>query len=124
MWLTRFGGFPLACTFEEPLPPPPPRFVQNSSEKAIANLGDSWWTQMAKQEGDEISKSLYVKNRDERPYVGGVYWAVYYAIFFLVEKWALLPLLFVTSLFNFLILYECSFLSTAVIKTRISFFFV
>ena len=79
---------------------------------------------MAKQEGDEISKSLYVKNRDERPYVGGVYWAVYYAIFFLVEKWALLPLLFVTSLFNFLILYECSFLSTAVIKTRISFFFV
>ena len=32
----------------------------DSSEKAIAILGDIWWPQTAKQEGDKIGKRFYV----------------------------------------------------------------
>ena len=32
----------------------------DSSEKAITILGDVWWPQMAKQEGDEIRKKWLV----------------------------------------------------------------
>ena len=48
----------------------------DSSEKTIAILGDRWWPQTAKQEGDKISKKFlcYVwKKRLERPNVGRVY---------------------------------------------------
>ena len=47
----------------------------NSSEKTIAILGDRWWPQAAKQEGDKISKTFLCniwKQRNERPSVGGV----------------------------------------------------
>ena len=47
-----------------------------SSEKTIAILGDRWWPQMAKQNGDRISKQILCsrwKKRHERPNVGGVY---------------------------------------------------
>ena len=30
----------------------------DSSEKTIAILGDRWWAQVAKQEGDKTSKNL------------------------------------------------------------------
>ena len=30
----------------------------NSSDKAIAIVGDRWWPQAAKQEGDKISKTF------------------------------------------------------------------
>ena len=46
-----------------------------SSEKTIAILGDKWWPQTAKQEGDEICKKKTCniwKKRNERPNVGGV----------------------------------------------------
>ena len=48
-----------------------------SSEKTIAILGDRWWPQTAKQDGNRISKqflcSIYIwKNRNERPNVRGV----------------------------------------------------
>ena len=46
-----------------------------SSEKMIAILGDRWWSQMAKQDGDRISTQFLCnisKNRHERPNVGGV----------------------------------------------------
>ena len=46
-----------------------------SSEKTISILGDRWWPQTAKQEGDRISKQFLCnvwKKRNERPYVGGV----------------------------------------------------
>ena len=46
-----------------------------SSERTIAILGDRWWPQMAKQDGDRISKQFYVllwKKRNERPNVGSV----------------------------------------------------
>ena len=46
-----------------------------SSEKTIAILGDRWWLQTAKQEGDRISKQFLCntwKKRNERPNVGGV----------------------------------------------------
>ena len=45
------------------------------SEKTIAILGDGWWPQTAKQDGDRISKQLLCnmwKKGDERPNVGGV----------------------------------------------------
>ena len=45
-----------------------------SSEKTIAMLGDRWWPQAAKQEGDMISKKNLCdrwKQRNERPIVGG-----------------------------------------------------
>ena len=32
----------------------------DSSEKPIAILGDRWWPQTAKQEGDKTSKKLHV----------------------------------------------------------------
>ena len=32
--------------------------IINSSEKTIAILGDRWWPQTAKQEGDKISKKF------------------------------------------------------------------
>ena len=49
-----------------------------SSEKTIAILGDRWWPQTAKQDGDRINKQfLYLvcniwKKRNERPNAGGV----------------------------------------------------
>ena len=46
-----------------------------SSEKAIAILGDRWWPQTAKQDGDVISEQFLCnirKERNERPNVGGV----------------------------------------------------
>ena len=49
-----------------------------SSEKTIAILGDRWWPQTAKQDGDRISKqflcyySMRMK-RNERPNVAGVF---------------------------------------------------
>ena len=46
-----------------------------SSEKTIAILGDRWWTQIAKQDGDRISKQFLCnirKKRSERPTVVGV----------------------------------------------------
>ena len=48
---------------------------QESSEKTIAILGDRWWPQTAKQDGDRISKQFTRstwKKRNERPNVGGV----------------------------------------------------
>ena len=46
-----------------------------SAEKMMAILGDRWWPQTAKQDGDRISKQFSCntrKNRNERPNVGGV----------------------------------------------------
>ena len=46
-----------------------------SSEKKIAILGDRWWPQAAKQDGDRISKHFLCNIRmkcNERPNVGGV----------------------------------------------------
>ena len=46
-----------------------------SSEKTIAILGDRWWQQTAKQEGDRISKRFLCtiwKKRNARPIVGAV----------------------------------------------------
>ena len=46
-----------------------------SSEKTIAILGDRWWPQTAKQDGDRISKQFLCsiwKKRNERPNAGGV----------------------------------------------------
>ena len=46
-----------------------------SSEKTIAILGDRWWPQTGKQDGDRIdiqSPCNMWKNRNERPNVGGV----------------------------------------------------
>ena len=45
------------------------------SEKTIAILGDRWWPQTAKQDGDRSSKQFLCsirKKRNERPNVGGV----------------------------------------------------
>ena len=47
-----------------------------SSKKTIAILGDRWWPQTVKQDGDRISKQFLCntwKNRNERPNVGGLY---------------------------------------------------
>ena len=47
----------------------------DSSEKTIAILGDRWWPQAAKPEGDKISKKCLCniwKQPNERPTVGGV----------------------------------------------------
>ena len=44
-----------------------------SSEKTVAILGDRWWPQTAKHDGDRISKQFLCsiwKKRDERPNVG------------------------------------------------------
>ena len=46
-----------------------------NSEKTIAILGDRWWPQTAKQDGDRISTQFLCsiwKKRDERPNVGVV----------------------------------------------------
>ena len=46
-----------------------------SSEKTIAILGDRWWPQTAKSDGDRISKQFLCsiwKKRNERSNVGGV----------------------------------------------------
>ena len=32
----------------------------DSSEKTIAILGDRWWPQTAKQEGDKIRQAIYI----------------------------------------------------------------
>ena len=48
---------------------------QESSEKTISILGDRWWPQTAKQDGDRISRQFLCnirKNRNERPNVEGV----------------------------------------------------
>ena len=48
---------------------------QESSEKTISILGDKWWPQKAKQDGDSISKQFLCnlwKKRNERRNVGGV----------------------------------------------------
>ena len=45
------------------------------SEKTTAILGDRWWPQTAKQDGDRISKQFLCniwKKRNERPHVGSV----------------------------------------------------
>ena len=46
------------------------------TEKTIAILGDRWWPQTAKQQGDKISKkflcNIWEKKHSERPNVGGV----------------------------------------------------
>ena len=45
----------------------------DSGEKTIAILGDRWWPQTAKQDGDRISKQCLFsicKKRNERPNVG------------------------------------------------------
>ena len=47
-----------------------------SSEKTIAILGDRWWPQTAKQDGDRMSEQFLCiiwKKRKERPYFGGVF---------------------------------------------------
>ena len=47
----------------------------DSREKTIAILGDRWWPQTAKQQGDNISKKFICniwQKRNERPNVGGV----------------------------------------------------
>ena len=49
--------------------------TQDSSEKTIAILGDRWWPQTAKQQGDKVSKKFLCniwKKRNKRPNVGGV----------------------------------------------------
>ena len=46
------------------------------SEKTIAILGDRWWPQTEKQDGDRISKQFLRSIRkkcNERPKVGGVF---------------------------------------------------
>ena len=46
-----------------------------SSEKTIAILGDRWWPQTAKRDGDRMSKHFLCsiwKKRNECPNVGGV----------------------------------------------------
>ena len=46
-----------------------------SSEKTIAILGDRWWSQTAKPEGNRMGKQVLChiwKMRNERPNVGGV----------------------------------------------------
>ena len=46
-----------------------------SSEKTIAILGDGWWPQTAKQDGDRISTQFLCniwKKRNKRLNVGGV----------------------------------------------------
>ena len=48
----------------------------DSREKTFAILGDRWWPQTAKQEGDNISEKFLCNvwtQRNERPNVGGVY---------------------------------------------------
>ena len=47
----------------------------DSREKTIAILGDRWWPQTAKQDGDKMCKRFPCnvwKTRNERPNVGGV----------------------------------------------------
>ena len=46
-----------------------------SSEKTIAILGDGWWSQAAKQEGDKntfLCSTCTWKQRNERPNIGCV----------------------------------------------------
>ena len=46
-----------------------------SSERTIAILGDTWWPQTTKQDGDRLSKQIICniwKKHNERPNVGGV----------------------------------------------------
>ena len=46
-----------------------------SSEKTTAILGDRWWPQTAKQDGDRVINQFLcsiLKKRNERPNVGGV----------------------------------------------------
>ena len=47
----------------------------DGDEKTIAILGNRWWPQAAKQEGDKIIKKFLCciwKQRNERPIVGNV----------------------------------------------------
>ena len=45
-----------------------------STEKTIAILGDRWWPQTAKPDGNRISRHFLcnILKRNERPIVGGV----------------------------------------------------
>ena len=46
-----------------------------SSEKTVAIVGDRWWPQTAKQDGERISKQFLCsiwRKRNERSNVGGV----------------------------------------------------
>ena len=48
----------------------------DSNEETIAVLGDRWWAQTAKEEGDKLNDFFLFniwKKRNERPNVGGVY---------------------------------------------------
>ena len=48
----------------------------DNRKKTIAILGDKWWPQMTKEEGDKMSKTKVCtlwKKLAERPNVGGVY---------------------------------------------------
>ena len=51
--------------------------AEGSSEETIAILRDRWWPQMAKQNGDRISKVFFLcdtwKQRNERPKSSEVY---------------------------------------------------
>ena len=44
-----------------------------SNEKTIAILGDRWWPQTARQDGDRTGKEFVGRSVNERPNVGGVY---------------------------------------------------
>ena len=49
----------------------------DGSEKTIAILGDRWWPQTAKQEGDKTNRTFLCKymgkkKTNKRPHVGGV----------------------------------------------------
>ena len=51
------------------------KLLIESNEKTVAILGDRWWPQTAKQDGDRISIQFLRKirkKRNERPNVGGV----------------------------------------------------
>ena len=40
----------------------------DSSEKTIGILGDKWWPQKAKQDGDKVRKKKYVVNGKKKMY--------------------------------------------------------
>ena len=47
----------------------------DSSDKTLDIIGDRWWPQTSKQEGDNTCKKVsiqYMEKRNERPNVGGL----------------------------------------------------
>ena len=49
--------------------------LDSNEERSIAILGDRWWPQTAKQQGDKMSKKFLcnlLKKRHDRPTVGAV----------------------------------------------------